>query len=100
MLRFLQRLSSLRLTGSTTSSTEEDDDAPTLDSWTCLPASLLTSEYIVIGEQKKLGEIIPLLRRRFRIAGTGKKTKPQRIHAPPAKSNSTTDHRMCPVSKP
>ena len=53
-------------------------------------ASLLTSEYIAIGEQKRLGEIIPLRRRRFRIA---RKSKPQRSHTPPAKPNSTAEHR-------
>jgi hypothetical protein len=40
-----------------------------------------------------VGEIILLQRRRFRIAGTARKTKPQRSHAPPAKPNSTAEHR-------
>jgi hypothetical protein len=35
---FFQRSSFLRLTGSTTSSPEEDDDAPALDPWTGLPS--------------------------------------------------------------
>ena len=35
---FHQRSFSSRLTGSTTSSTDEDDDAPALDSWTGLPS--------------------------------------------------------------
>jgi hypothetical protein len=35
---FFQKSSFLRLTGSTTSSPEKDDDAPALDSWTGLPS--------------------------------------------------------------
>jgi hypothetical protein len=52
----------------------------------------LALEKITIGERKKLGEIIPLHRRRFRIAGAARKTKPQRSHAPPANINSTIEH--------
>ena len=48
---------------------------------------------IAIGEWKRLGEIIPLRRRRFRIAGVARKSKPQRSDTPPAKRNSTAEHR-------
>jgi hypothetical protein len=41
-----------------------------------------------------------LQRRRFRIADTARKTKPQRSHAPPAKSNSTAEHRRRANTRP
>jgi hypothetical protein len=76
------------------------DDTPTLDSWTGFPSLSVDVGVDRHRRTERLGEIIPPQHRRFRIAGAARKTKPQRSHAPPAKPNSTTEHRRWVNPKP